>query len=309
MRCLVLADALEEAGHSSVFYMTYPGETVARRVRSAGHRFEGLSDAREAVNRVVSGQHDCVVVDSYDHTDEWDAVRTQSSVVVIDDGADRLPGYADLAVNPSPSLEVESVGDDGRLLRGPKFALVHGAFSAERQSVPPRRPVEALAIVMGATDAFGHLDGLSEALSQIVREVHICGITSDEVGSRHGVVGHGFLEPSNLAALLAGVDLVVSSASTLTWEICALRKPAVFLRTADNQRLIASWLRSTRIAPVVETVADAIDVVARIGQDVTELGRVADRLGEVTDGQGPRRVVEAIEATVRRSRRSTTLLG
>jgi UDP-2,4-diacetamido-2,4,6-trideoxy-beta-L-altropyranose hydrolase len=186
MRCLTLADALIDRGHSCVFLSRDLEGSRHDAVRSRGHELEVLDggdgshvpdesapahaawlecgwqeDARatrDGLDRCGAG---ALVVDHYALDSRWEEAVAAPGLRIgaIDDLADR-PHAVSLLVDQNLGRRAQDYEDlvpvDCRLLVGPRFALVSSQFARLREESLSRRAgagMEHVMISMGGVDA------------------------------------------------------------------------------------------------------------------------------------------------------------
>lgn len=186
MRCLTLADALLERGHSCVFLSRDLEGSRHDAVRMRGHGLEVLEggegtftpnesapahaawlecDWREDARATREALDRCgasvLVVDNYALDSEWEeAVKApELQLVAIDDLADRLHSVS-LLLDQNLGRRAQDYEDlvpgGCHLLVGPKFALVSPMFTSLRDESLRRRAgaeMEHVMISMGGVDA------------------------------------------------------------------------------------------------------------------------------------------------------------
>lgn len=338
VRCTALAAALRGLGASCVFYSRkLPGDLrgwIAAQGFDVVPLCDGVraedaaappwatneaADAEEAA-RLLAAQPrtDWMVVDHYGLGATWEAAvrNAAGNVAVVDDLADRGHRAAllvDQNLQPSRDRYAGLVAEGCRQLLGPRFALLRPEFAAARGARSHRRGTAPRARVfacVGGTDPHDHLSRVVDAWRAWPGERPqldvAVGATSPNVDKLRlacagidGVTLH--VQPASMAALMAGADLFLGSAGSVSWERCCAGLPAVFGATAENQRLndallarrrtgvsIGDW-RSLDAARIARLVASLLPRTAL-------LDRMARRAAAVCDGRGAERVAVAILA-------------
>lgn len=202
MRCLTLAKALREHGHSILFICKNHVGNIAYKVEAEGfdlqlltvkaevneslahsHWLGGtqLDDAKTTISMIKGWCGFCVhlvIVDHYGIDDEWEkkVYEYSSKLLVIDDLADRKH-FCDYLLDQTfgrKSMDYNGLVDSScALLLGAQFALLRPEFSLPQSLVKGRRmKIETLRkprvlIMMGGTD---HLNVSEKVLNVLLKK-------------------------------------------------------------------------------------------------------------------------------------------
>jgi len=274
MRCLTLADALQQHGMHTRFVCRHlPGylrdilaaknhQLVMLASEIAQVETDGLAhsswlgvsqtqDAADSLQALI-GQHcDWLVVDHYALDARWEGVLRPvvKKILVIDDIADRQHDcdvlldqnfYADMHTRYTGK-----VPDYCALLLGPRYALLREEFSQFREQVKLRTgPVQRILIFFGGVDANNHTGRAINALARIGIE----GLQVDVViGAQHPCRNEIVLacaenkftchvQTDRMAELMTAADLAIGAGGSASWERCCLGLPTLAICTANNQR-------------------------------------------------------------------------
>lgn len=272
---------------------------------------------------------DLVVVDHYGHDRRFEAACRGFArrIAVIDDLADR-PHDADLLLDQTFARNdrdyVGLVSRDCMILCGSRYALLRPPFAEMRETALSRRrsgvPVRRILIGMGATDG----DDLTSTavaavtlacwrLGQPVAIDVVLGAGAPHTDTvRRRLTGlpawsiHVDASGTAMARLMASADLAIGAAGTASWERCCLGLATIVLIAADNQAKIAAELAAVDACRIVGAAGAATP--ERIAAEIEDLCRndaarlaMAEAAAAVCDGEGTRRVVEAIEAILARA--------
>jgi UDP-2,4-diacetamido-2,4,6-trideoxy-beta-L-altropyranose hydrolase len=258
MRCLAIAQAWQEVGGGPVaFAAAQLPEVLERRVESEGFRVRRLArgdDPAElnAIAAEVATRH--VVVDSYALGDELEAALAARGhmVLAMDDFGHASHRHAHVVVNQNLYADADKYaarGASGRLLLGPRYALLRREFWPWRGRVQSRRgPVRLVLVTTGGADAtgFGHwaidaLAGLPATVRVIIGGSHPRYRSLRDRAIKAGLeVVH---DVRDMAELMAAADLALSAAGSTCWELLFMGVPTVAVALADNQRRLAESLR------------------------------------------------------------------
>jgi UDP-2,4-diacetamido-2,4,6-trideoxy-beta-L-altropyranose hydrolase len=241
-------------------------------------------------------------------------------VAALDDLGEReLP--VDIAVNQNIGAEAlphRTRPDTIRLL-GVSFALLRETVREKRATAARRAfPDQARRVLamMGGTDPLGLTPPVVEALLQTGLPLAIRAVTTDarRVHALHSlrvspeqritVLTH----VDNVAEAFLWSDLTVSAAGSTCWELACLRTPMALVLTADNQRVIYDNLVAGGAAIGLGDgrrldAAHLAPVFRALLLDAAQRTRLSDAAGALVDGDGRRRVADAILAEINNRRR------
>lgn len=308
VRCTALATSLAGSGSAPRFLL--PEDTVSsavERVQRSGWaaavgRWDPASVAADA------GPGAVVVVDSYrvdgGWLDELGALlaRSGSRLAVVDDAADRS-FRADVVLNQNLGAERLRYPGAGRVLAGPRYALLRPEFARLRRrglvalDALPDRPATVL-VLFGGTDSAGMAATAAHAARRAFPEARVRAVLpAGAPAGGPGVEWLGHVEA--IAEEMLAADLVVSAGGTTVWELCCLARAAAVVAVADNQQAGYDELgRLGAILPVGrEPVRDVGELADRLADAVAAPGALreaARRAADVTDGDGARRVAAAL---------------
>ncbi len=275
MRCVTLAERLQEAAHDVDFVGRYSDEAAALMVRR-GHRVTALPESAVIPARLPSpewrhpaqqdeadetlhalrdrGSFDWLVVDSYALDAAWER-RMRSiaeRVMVIDDLANRAHD-CDLLLDQNFFLEPRTryeglVPGACRTLLGPRYALLRQEFGAARGTLATRSGnVHRVLVSFGGHDAIGltrkALAAIHRAgLSALEIDVVTTAANPDFPAIEHQCSTHESwrLHASpDIASLMTQADLAIGAGGIMNWERACLRLPCIVVAVADNQVPIA----------------------------------------------------------------------
>jgi UDP-2,4-diacetamido-2,4,6-trideoxy-beta-L-altropyranose hydrolase len=320
MRCLALAEALNESGWHVTFASRQSTVATLPMLASAGYALRRITtDGTEEpgeLERLVPEGCDLLVIDNYG----WDVANQRASrgwagrVLVLDDSTGR---------NHDCDLLLDSAIADGlvysnrvpvgaTILTGPRHAMVGRAFLRQRAAAMARRrgqPVRSVLVSFGATDPFNAaavaLDALADALPEALVTVALSSQARhlETLRQRAGRKVRFALDVADMASLLASADLAIGAAGGMSFERAALGLPSIVAVLADNQRNLGALLISAGAA------ADAGPLDAGIGGRLRRAigmlagneairAAMAESAAALVDGRGPRRVMAAIAGTV-----------
>jgi len=264
MRCLALADALQEMGAEIVFVCRDVAGSlcdliearrfpVCRLPRLDGNDPDWRLDAEQSGASLSKHwpKADWLIVDHYRLDGRWETLARAFSekVMAIDDLADR-PHDCDLLLDQNYCHGMDSrysglVPSQCRLLLGPKYALLRAEFSRARAGLKQRDgTLQRILVFFGGSDPSNET---AKALAGI-RQFNLPKVALDVVvGSSNpqreevrrlcdtlpNAAYH--CQVDNMAEMMANADLAIGGGGTTTWERCCLGLPALVAILADNQ--------------------------------------------------------------------------
>jgi UDP-2,4-diacetamido-2,4,6-trideoxy-beta-L-altropyranose hydrolase len=256
----------------------------------------------------MTGPAGIAVVDSYRVDGSWltglhrALTAAGAHLAVVDDQADR--GFsADLVLNQNVGAERFAYPGAGRVLAGPRYALLRPQFPAHRAAALasaerlPDVPARVL-VLFGGTDAGGMAGIAAEAATRAFPDAEVRVVRPDGPGTPHA--GVTYLPPVEaIHEEMLAADLVVSAGGTTLWELCCLARPAAVIAVAGNQQPAYDVLTASgAILPAGrEPVRNVAELAARLRSLVDPPGtlrNVARRAAEVTDGHGCERVAAVL---------------
>lgn len=321
MRCLTLANTLEEAGaHIEFICRENNGDLIEHIEDERGFPVHGLPkqcstklDAGLTAELARTGeQPDWIVVDHYALDDAWEReVRPFCKrIMVIDDLADR-PHDCDLLLD-------QNLHDNGKrygelvpgactMLLGPKFALLRPEFAVARASLRERTaPVERILVSFGGTDPTGETIAFLTQLGgrqpenqfQVDCVVGTAQTSFDNVVEMTSSIPNVTLhvQTPKMAQLMAEADVGIGAGGSTIWERCCLGLPTITVAVAQHQEHYCRHLSELGyISYAGSALREPIDYVAAL-QDFLQNpdGRfeMSVRGMDLVDGNGASRVVE-----------------
>lgn len=223
---------------------------------------------------------------------------------------------ADLVHDASPGVTADHYAERARSpagcrwLTGPAYALVGEAFQEERRRLPPpaAQPVSRVLLCFGGGDdrgaalaALAWLEAAGFAGTRVVLTTRLNPhLPALQECARHSPRIELHTDNWQPAPLMAGCQLALSAGGTVLYELACLGVPTAITCIADNQQAPARFWQDAGLATLLgdlgslqaaPPVAALRDLIADEGLRL-ELGR---RLRRAVDGQGARRVMDALQ--------------
>lgn len=329
MRCLTLAQRLQERGHHCTFISReHPGNLNAK-IQSTGFPVQALPIGetsswlgcgwKEDANQVGPIlQHlaaDWLVVDHYALDQSWQQAVLQPSqrLLVIDDLANRTH-LANLLLDQNlgrkPDDYRQLTPADCTHLTGPHYALLRPEFHQWRPLALEYRQkprLKQLLITFGGVDA-------GNATGQVLEKLKKTGLPSqtrilvllgpqapayDQVRQQLAELPwdvHLLSNVGNMAELMSHSDLCIGAAGGTSWERACLGLPTLVTAIADNQQAAAEEVVKQGISWSFNLNDDSlIQHIDHLLASPGELAALSSRSSAICDGRGCDRVVEQLQ--------------
>lgn len=326
IRCIALAEEVCGRGHSVVFITdTGTSDWAAAQILERGFpRCDPPNSSQGLAELAVAQGLAAVVLDGYELPQDcgWQLHCQNIIVLSIFDGVFGANQFADIYLDqnlgavPLPTAPATSV-----TLCGPQFTLfrdcvlVHIGRKKPDSEPPDRRSSDqALRIltVFGGTDPFGASPVLVSAIFSTELPVSVIAIAAHTAAAEAlqalrrcpGQALETTLPVDDLPSLAVQADLVITAAGSSIWELSALGVAAAVVSVTTNQiEGYAEVIRHELAAPL-GTLSDlqenpatqlaAISTIRRLLTDTGYRERLASRGPQFIDGQGRRRVADAL---------------
>jgi UDP-2,4-diacetamido-2,4,6-trideoxy-beta-L-altropyranose hydrolase len=325
MRCLALAQAWQDAGGVCVFAAAQLPAALRDRLLSEGFRVEGgqvepgsHDDATWTAEVAVWAGARWVVLDGY----VFDAGFQQRlkeggrSVLVIDDYGHAGRYVADLVVNQNQYARdnlYTAREPSTELLLGTRFALLRREFRKWRGWERPLPDVaHKVLVTLGGSDP----DNVTLTVVRALREgppagfeaaVVVGGANPHWADLRSEVAGTGdrvqlLTNVIDMPGLMAWADLGVAASGSTSWELAFFGLPTCCVILADNQAPVAEGLHAEGAMVnlgrgAALTSAAVAEALLALAHDPAKRRAMGRRLRALVDGEGCRRVVDAILAS------------
>jgi UDP-2,4-diacetamido-2,4,6-trideoxy-beta-L-altropyranose hydrolase len=263
-RCIAMTEMLDTRRYSPVFLVQQAPEFLKDwtlengfNIIELGGATDYLREAESLIEKVLTGK-EIVVLDGYKFDTEYQYIikRKGSKLISIDDIHQYL-FVSDIVINHAGGIreEIYDIGPCTELKLGPDYALLRSAFlegPQDRHSSPSAEG--QIFICMGGADP---LDFTQKILTSI--DEH------NWIGSIQVVIGEGYqhkaslmtyldkrelsgisvhknVSPLEMANLMRGSSIGITSASTVAYEYLSTGGHLFVIQTSDNQDLIYRYL-------------------------------------------------------------------
>ena len=323
MRCLTLAQVLNENGADVEFICRKHEGSLIDKIRSSGfvvHELEVFEetkvdnklahshwlgatqqqDADDCINILKAEKLDWLIVDHYALDEEWQKrlKPCYEKLMVIDDLADKIFD-CDVLLNQNLGAQIEDyknkISDNCELLLGCNYALLRPEFSDLRGRALEKRKktivINNILITMGGNDnenitydILQQLDGKYNITVALGSSpVHKDMIIDYAEGKNIKVI----IDADNMAELMFEADLAIGTGGSTSWERCCLGLPTLLYITAENQRMVAENLEKKGAVVMVKNLKDDLKMIIN---NIACWKSISNKSQVICDGLGVKRI-------------------
>lgn len=340
VRCLNLAKSLIKRHAQVTFLSRNLGRDLNDRLISAGCRVIDLpsqntpsgqnpddystwlgADEREDISQclnLISGSADCsIIVDHYGVNEKWLGMAKKAfrKLIVLDDLAERKLDV-DLVINQNLGWKARDyahlVGQETKLLLGPRYALLAENYSKARQkldrSFKSEAPLRVL-VSLGGAD----IENVTGKVSRVLEEMQtkhdfmltiVVGPMNTSSNELNAISQRSdgkimlIQGANNLADAYSSHDIAIGAVGGSSWERCCLGLPTVLVPIAENQKSAAKKLDSAGAGILVDYESDHFgsDLLNAMNQmsnsEIRE--EISQRALGICDGLGAKRITNEI---------------
>jgi UDP-2,4-diacetamido-2,4,6-trideoxy-beta-L-altropyranose hydrolase len=322
MRCLALAQAWQLRGGDAVFVTHCSSNGLRRRLSDEGFKIVALKrpypdpgDWKASSNVLAAHPGAWVVLDGYHLDSAYQRLVKEAGhpVLVIDDMAHLDYYYGDLLLNQNIHAEQlkYSCGPHTRLLLGTRYVLLRREFwpwDGWQRKIS--QVANRVLVTLGGADRDNQTLKVIQALRQVevsdLEATVVVGVDNPHLGELEATTRYSPFEirflhnASNMPALMAGVDVAVSSGGTTCWELAFMGLPFLTMVIAPNQKEIAESLAKTGIALNCGWFSSCSpeDLAENLTAMIKDSGLrkcFSQRGKKLVDGQGSARILDLME--------------
>jgi UDP-2,4-diacetamido-2,4,6-trideoxy-beta-L-altropyranose hydrolase len=322
MRCLALAQSLQDRGVDVVFVMAQSTPSLDKRLQREGFKVVYLDamaasddDSEKTGELARAYKAKWLVVDGYQFGGEYQLQikRQNLRLLSIDDNGEGESYLSDLVVNQNIHASVQMYSRRKpytRLLLGTRYAMLRREFAAWRDW---KREIPVvgnkLLVTMGGSDPKNLSGEILELLisfrETISEAVIVVGGSNPHINLLEKIALRSQSkvrlerDVDNMAGLMAWADMAISAAGSTCWEMCLLGLPAIVLDVAPNQSRLASELYRLGVAvhldPQESTFKELLNTELRSLSSSAESRNLLSLKGrQLVDGRGAARVATAM---------------
>jgi UDP-2,4-diacetamido-2,4,6-trideoxy-beta-L-altropyranose hydrolase len=317
MRCVALAQALQDAGGRAAFVMAETTAGIQAKLAEESCEVFSIScviasedDSLQTSALARKSEADWVVVDGYRFGADYQRALKAAGfkVLFLDDYGHASHYPADLVLNQNAQADESTYSARepySRLLLGSGYCLLRREFERwrgwKREIAPVGRKV---LVTMGGSDPDNVTEIVIAALQRLpdLEATIVVGGSNPYFDSLQRLVSHDgqrlrlLRSAANMPELMAWADLAVSGAGSTCWEMCLLKLPMLLVDLADNQKPIAGAL--DKLGAAIHLGAGdhmtADEIARRVGNVLASEGEraaLSERCGRLVDGRGAERVL------------------
>lgn len=309
LRCLALAEAIQETGGSVVFAARCLPDGIRERLKGSGFgvtEITGADDIFQTIELARESDANWIVLDGYQFgaAAQREIKAAGLQLLVLDDYGQAEEYCADFILNQNIQAEptlYQRRAAGTQLLLGTRYSLLRREFRAARQSREVPERAERLLVTCGGGDAPNMTGRVLEAIDELPVETRvIVGPSNPHLADLEARAARQESvsirrNPPDLPEQMQWADLAVSAAGSTCWELAYMGVPQMLLVLAENQRPSAERLDTEKIACNLGW-HDAITpqsiraATQRLIHDRETRTAMAGRGSRLVDGQGARRV-------------------
>lgn len=240
----------------------------------------------------IINQNSVVILDAYDHTEDWKKLiqqRPDLTLVRFDDRKESIEGE-DLVINAAP--DVDSTIYQSKSLCGPGYSVIDDSFLSRRKTVINDN-IRSILIALGGADVNNQMTNLLKQVSSVFTgTIFVVGENIPSIMS-HNISSLGMVTQHQLAEYMKQVDLGIFAGGTMIYQALCVGLPImVFPQTKYQSQHVRLWAESKAVIPIykLNQFEGAWNYLSlRPNREkLSFLGK------EIVDGLGAKRVMEAI---------------
>ncbi len=318
VRCMALADRLSADCQHEVSFAVREGRYAVEFLRDQGYEVsvpvDGVSSEQWLLSLLSERKFDLFIADLRDETTPslLNEIRKKDLLVaLIDDASERRFSADFIFYPPVPQLEtLDWFGFTGKLCVGWEWVILRQEFSSSECPVFDEKP--NLLITMGGSDPVGLTMKVLHALKRVQCKLQTTVVTgaefsqSNELASVIGELKHSVTVKSavtNMAKIMAGKSIAITSFGTTAYELAAVGVPAIYLSLTEDHALSAAAFDRAAIG-ISLGLHDDVDEVM-ISQQIESLlsdtalcAKMSIKGRESVDGLGASRIAQLLDSNI-----------
>lgn len=323
MRCLALAQALQDEGGEAIFALATHAPNLESRLKSEGMKVVHLeieAGSVEDASETSALAHSCscqwVVVDGYHFQGEYQRIikNVGLSLLFIDDYGHAKHYYADFVLNQNVYAHeglYQNRESYTKLLLGTKYALLRREFWQWQGWVREIPPVaRKILVTLGGADpdnvTLKVIQALPELTVQGLEVVVVVGGSNPNYEKLLAAVKKSEVSielrsnVTNMPELMAWADVAIAAGGSTTWELAFMGLPSLLIVLADNQRAIADTLNNMGVAVNLGWHDDVstdylLSKVAQLIKEEERRSQMTKLSQQLVDGDGSVRVLSCLD--------------
>lgn len=271
MRCVALAEVLDQLGFSTIFVGTTSQIGWLEKRIDAIPGADRVSSEREFI---IQKGRDVLLLDSYGINPNSEFICNDNWIAKAAFVDNSTPAYlADIYIHPGPNFgwKVPLGASESYVLLGTDYIPIRKSISELQYKYPASSPKNVVTVIAGGTDPTNFIEEIIPVLSalQVDFEAHI--FTSSESLS---LPDSRFIKHSpntNLETSLVNSNIVITTGGTTSWEIASLGIPMGIGEAVENQRPNYLFFTENKLAIGIGSYSDNLKSWKFDGFKVEEL--------------------------------------
>jgi UDP-2,4-diacetamido-2,4,6-trideoxy-beta-L-altropyranose hydrolase len=220
----------------------------------------GIANEAELISGEYISKNDIIVLDGYNFDAQYQkAFKEAGAKLICIDDLHQIHFVADAVINHASGINAELYSSEyyTRFYLGTDYSLLRAPFLEAAKTIRKVDKIESLFICMGGADP----DNRVLDILRTVREMSIVKKINVIVGSSYSyedflkefakdpnIQIYRNLSAEELARLMKESDAAICSASTISYEYCAVGGKLFIVKTFDNQQLLYDFLIKEKLA-------------------------------------------------------------
>jgi UDP-2,4-diacetamido-2,4,6-trideoxy-beta-L-altropyranose hydrolase len=264
MRCLALADMLGESFDRSLA-IVQPVPVVQELITAKGITLISLKTDDLAELLILIKDTDVVVLDGYNFDEQYQRTLSQQAhkLVYIDDLVQGQQ-VANVVINHAGGITEYDYRAETytQFFLGPHYAMLRPVFFQPASPVPAEGTIF---VNLGGADPHNRsawvLDALRLAFRQMGQQWRVHLVLGPFHPNRANLDAYrdhlkhltilSNLTAEQMVGELQKCQLAITACSTISYEVCAIHRPLIGIKTADNQQYLANFLQKEQVAQAV----------------------------------------------------------
>ena len=318
MRCLALAQACGDSGHTPIFLGANLSEALVKRIK--GERIDvrtlksspyGKEDQQETIAAAQSLNAMIVVVDGYDFDARYQTALKDADLTVlfVDDYSHAASYDAQFVLNQNPyakeSMYTKRSGDT-TLLLGSKFCLLRREFHNFRSNreIKTKHPLKILLTFGGADpqNATGKVLQALQGLDEPIEAMVIVGGSNPHRPALESAIkssafpAYMIVDTTEMPRLMAEADLALCAGGSSCYELAYMQLPMLTVVLAKNQKPVAKSLEehgcSVNLGDLKDLKSEhVVDAVSALIKNIRKRENMSRACCTLVDGEGVDRVL------------------
>lgn len=322
MRCIALAQSIQNQGGSVCFYMANPTESVTNKLKENQLSFQlihnapgSLADAEELCTVYDQNNHtgSWVIVDGYHFKEDYQKVIKSHEIplLCVDDFGHASHYYADIILNQnfSASLALYQHRESyTQLLMGSGYVLLREEFlHFETSNQSSQNIANRILVTFGGSDSKNVTTTILKALHSLpnIEVIAVAGMVNAYLDTLKQIeescpysleLKHNV---SNMPALMDWADICITASGSACLELAYMGVPSILIITAENQVLAANALQKEAGYPLLGWYHSVTEneIIAHTKTLLTDEGKrlqIHNAAKSLIDGNGANRIIQSM---------------